>query len=105
MKRIGLTGNIGSGKSTVSKVFSVLGIPVFHADEESKQLLDDPEIKDKIRKVFGDDVFTSINRIDKKSLANVVFSDPSSLSELNGILHPMVIRRFLKWSEEHLQKP
>ncbi|MCF8232120.1 MAG: dephospho-CoA kinase [Bacteroidales bacterium] len=102
MIRIGLTGNIGSGKSTVAQVFSVLGVPVYHADYESKKFLVDPQVKDEVRKVFGEHVFVN-DQIDRKALADVVFNDESRLKQLNWILHPLVKNDYLQWCDDHSQ--
>ncbi|HSN49704.1 MAG TPA: dephospho-CoA kinase [Bacteroidales bacterium] len=96
MKIIGLTGNIGSGKSIVSRIFSVLGIPVYHADEESKKLFQHNEIRQSLREIFGD-VFDISGQVDRKKLATIVFSDPALLSKLNNLLHPLVREDFRAW--------
>ena len=91
MLKIGLTGNIGSGKTMVSRIFSVLGIPVYYADEESKKFLDDPGVKNEILKQFGYGILTNNQEINRRSLATIVFTDPIALQILNSILHPRVI--------------
>jgi dephospho-CoA kinase len=98
MIRVGLTGNIGSGKSLVSGIFNVLGIPVYHSDPESKRFLDQPEVKNEILKKFGPDIFFPTGDINRKALATLVFSDPGSLKTLNDIMHPLVIGDFRRWS-------
>ncbi|MCF8338067.1 MAG: dephospho-CoA kinase [Bacteroidales bacterium] len=102
MIRVGLTGNIGSGKSTVAQIFSVLGAPVYHADYESKKFLTDSQIKDEVRNIFGECVFDN-DEIDRKALADVVFNDESRLKQLNRILHPLVKEDYLRWCDEHRQ--
>jgi dephospho-CoA kinase len=97
MLKIGLTGNIGSGKTVVSGVFTTLGIPVYHADEESKRFLDDPSVKNEILKHFGYGVLSTDNEINKRSLASIVFNDPQALRLLNSILHPRIMRDFHHW--------
>lgn len=96
MQVIGLTGNIGSGKSTVARVFSRLGIPVYHADAESRKFLSEESVIYRIRESFGD-VFEADGTVDRKKVASVVFSDSSKLSLLNSILHPLVREDFRKW--------
>lgn len=97
MKIVGLTGNIGSGKSTVAKVFSELGIPVFYADEESKQILEKNEsLQIELKSVFGDKIFTD-NKPDRKKIAELVFNDSSKLRQLNEMIHPLVQKRFEDW--------
>jgi dephospho-CoA kinase len=104
MLRIGLTGNIGSGKTVVSGVFSTLGIPVFHADEESKKFLDDPLVKNEILKHFGYGILSNDQEINRRSLASIVFTDGQALKLLNSILHPRVMRDFHNWADQHQNK-
>ena len=92
MLKVGLTGNIGSGKSLVAEMFSILGVPVYHADQESRKFLGDPFVKEKILSLFGEIVFTATGEIDRHALATIVFSDEKALIKLDSILHPMVIR-------------
>lgn len=99
MFTVGLTGGIGSGKTTVCRVFSVLGIPVFNSDEQAKLLLqDDPEVKAAVLQLFGSSVYPA-GVLDKKALAQLVFNDPKALAGLNAIVHPAVRRAFQEWAE------
>jgi dephospho-CoA kinase len=104
MLKIGLTGNIGSGKTVVSSVFSTLGIPVYHADEESKKFLDDPSVKNELLKHFGYGILTNSQEINRRSLATMVFTDPDALKLLNSILHPRVRQDFRDWAILHSDK-
>ncbi len=97
MKKIGLTGNIGTGKSTVAQVFKCLGIPVYIADEKAKEILSRIEIIKKITDIFGSSVLLPENKINKKALANIVFNDPQKLAVLNSIIHPAVFDDFNQW--------
>jgi dephospho-CoA kinase len=97
MLHVGLTGNIGSGKSTVAGIFSVLGIPVYHADMESKKILAMPEVEEVVISSLGHSILGEGNRIDRKALANLVFNDPEALATLNGILHPLVLKDAMEW--------
>ena len=97
MLKIGLTGNIGSGKSLVARIFSTLGIPVYHADQESKKFLEEPHIKSGIIRTFGSEILSPSGEIDRRKLSNLVFSDPSLLNSLNSLLHPLVMKDFIKW--------
>ena len=97
MLKVGLTGNMGSGKSLVAQVFSVLRVPVYHADEESKKLLKKPAIIAEIAGRFGTRVLSITGEIDRKILASVVFNDKDRLLELNALLHPMVREDFRSW--------
>ncbi|MCW3118912.1 MAG: dephospho-CoA kinase [Chitinophagaceae bacterium] len=89
---IGLTGGIGSGKSTVAKIFEVLGIPVYYADEAAKNLMNtDEELKAGIKKHFGDQSYTD-NQLNRNYLAEQVFNDNYKLELLNSLVHPVTIR-------------
>lgn len=96
---VGLTGNIGSGKSTVASVFKTLGIPIYFADFESKKFLEDSEVIRKIVDFFGIGILDGKSRIDKKALASVAFNSQESLFHLNSILHPKVIDSFRAWAK------
>ncbi len=102
MLRVGLTGGIGSGKSTVAKIFEVLGIPVYYADDAAKRLMnEDEELKAKIKEAFGDDIYTE-GSLNKKQLAAIVFNDPEKLNTLNKLIHPATIKDAAAWM--HKQK-
>jgi dephospho-CoA kinase len=105
MLKVGLTGNIGSGKSLISKVFSIYGVPVYHADQESGKFLSEPFVKEKILTLFGETIMSPSGEIDKQSLAAIVFSDEKALMKLNSILHPLVLNDFLKWCEDFGKHP
>lgn len=97
MLKVGLTGGMGSGKSTVAEAFRALGVPVFNADEETKRHLSDPEVVSKLRDVFGDSLFDEKGKPDRKKLAAIVFSDKAKLAELNAIMHPIAAAAFISW--------
>lgn len=100
MLRIGLTGGIGSGKSTVAKMFELLHIPVFYADAASKKLYQtDQELIASIKKYFGEDLYVN-GQLDKQKLASIVFSDPSKLELLNQLVHPPTIRDAENWMKK-----
>ncbi len=100
MKTIGLTGSIGSGKTTVSKIIESLGYPVFNSDLIAKEQLEKPLVIKKIVHEFGEFVLTSDKTIDKKILANNVFNNPLKLNFLNSLIHPLVIDEFNNWKLE-----
>lgn len=101
MKRVGLTGGIGSGKTTVAKLFELLGVPVYYADKEAKRLTDtDPRIVHAVKRLFGADIYIN-NELDRKKVASRVFSDKKLLNELSSIIHPVVKRDFENWCEAH----
>lgn len=100
MLKLGLTGGIGSGKTTVAKVFEVLGIPVYYADDAAKRLMnEDAELKQKIKEIFGDDIYDG-DLLNKKQLASIVFNDPEKLNTLNRLIHPATIKDAAVWMEK-----
>lgn len=99
MLKIGLTGNIGSGKTSVAHVFEVLGIPIFYADDESKKLFTDSKVKQQLVKLFGENILTLSKEVNKQNLASIVFTDKEKLKQLNELLHPLVYERYLNWIE------
>ena len=99
-KIIGLTGGIGSGKTTVATIFKAHGLPVYIADEAGKEVMKDPSILLAIQKAFGQTVFEN-GVLDRKKLASLVFSDKEKLQQLNAIVHPAVARHFASWLENH----
>jgi len=103
-KIIGLTGGIGSGKTTVAKYMQSLGIPVYISDLEAKKVMEFPQIIAKIKSVFNDDIVTD-NKLDREKLAAIVFNHPEKLKELNAIVHPAVKNHFENWVIEHQEHP
>ena len=102
MKLIGLTGGIGSGKSTVARMFEEYGIPVYYADDEAKRLMaGSPEIRSALIKTFGDESFKD-GELNRKYLADMVFNNPEKLRLINAIVHPAVRKDFENWAK--LQK-
>ncbi|SRR5579871_330922 len=100
MLRIGLTGGIGSGKSTVAKIFEVLGIPVYYADDAAKQLMNtDDELKKEIIKNFGAEAYHN-HTLDRKYIARKVFDNKENLALLNSITHPATIRDAENWMKK-----
>jgi len=98
--KLGVTGGIGSGKTTVCRVFSALGIPVFSADDEAKKIQDnDPEMKKKINAIAGMDLYSSGN-LDRAELARLIFSNKHLLEKVNSIVHPVVFGYFREWEEK-----
>lgn len=96
--RIGLTGGIGSGKSTVSGIFKVLGIPVFDADAAAKEVMQtNPALRQAIIDKFGEAVYTD-GRLNRKQLAAIVFNDPFQLETLNALVHPYTIAAAEEWA-------
>lgn len=103
---VGLTGGIGSGKSIISKVFELLGIPVYNSDEMAKYLISNSTIiKEKLKINFGKGVFNRNDILNRKLLAEIVFNDIKKLNKLNSIVHPEVRKNFKIWSKSKHQFP
>jgi dephospho-CoA kinase len=97
MLRIGLTGGIGSGKSTVARIFEVLGIPVYNADAASKKLMqENKELVAKIKNAFGEQAYKD-GILDRKYLAEIVFVNSEKLNLLNSLVHPATIKDAAEW--------
>jgi len=97
MLKIGLTGGIGSGKTTIAKIFETLGVPVFYADDAAKKLMNtDEDIKKSIIKNFGKESYKN-NELDRKYIASIVFNDKEKLQLLNSLTHPATIKDSEKW--------
>ena len=104
MLKIGLTGGIGSGKSTVAKIFGVLDIPVYYADEAAKKLVnEDEEIKSRIKEHFGEDSYSN-DQLNRSYIASIVFNNPEKLDLLNFITHPATIRDADEWMKRQSSK-
>ena len=99
---IGLTGGIGSGKTTIAKVFANLGVPVFDADAAAKKIMNsNPQVKQQLMNAFGKEVYTSSDEIlNRTYLSNIVFSNPYQLAVLNSIIHPVTIQASMDWAAE-----
>lgn len=102
---VGLTGGIGSGKSTIKQVFEILHVPVFESDKEGHAVLQDAGVVAKLKDVFGADVISQNGEVDRKRLASIVFSNKDQLSVLNGIIHPAVRDKFKRWKDAHCHSP
>ena len=100
--KIGVTGGIGSGKTSVCKVFNVLGIPVFAADLEAKEIMDtDPDIIRNINTLTGTDLYLD-GSLDRSRLASFIFKDQSLLQKINLLIHPVVFDHFETWIKEQI---
>jgi dephospho-CoA kinase len=97
MLKVGLTGGIGSGKTTIAKIFELLNVPVYYADEASKRLYHtDKNLIANIKKHFGEDIYTN-EQLNRSKLAALVFNDPGKLELLNQLVHPPTIRDAEEW--------
>lgn len=97
---VGLTGGIGSGKTTVAQIFQTLGVPVFVADEESKKIIDsDLELQSQLVALLGSDLVKK-KKIDRPYMAQLIFNDAHLLQQVNALIHPAVGRAFKRWYQE-----
>ncbi|WP_026715024.1 dephospho-CoA kinase [Flavobacterium daejeonense] len=103
-KVIGLTGGIGSGKSTIAKYLVSLGYPVYVADDAGRKVMQFPEVIQAIKEKFGTAIFDN-QQLNRATLAKIVFEYPEKLQELNAIVHPAVRNDFKKWLEENQDSP
>lgn len=95
---VGITGGIGSGKSTVCKLFSLLGVPIYTADERAKWLMNhDSQVKEKILASFGAESYSPNGALNRGYLAETVFSNPEKIAVLNALVHPAVGKDFAEW--------
>jgi len=100
MLRIGITGGLGSGKSTIAHIFEVLGIPVYYADAASKKLMnEDEKLKVAVQNLFGKEVYPE-GKLDRKYLAKIVFKDEKKLELLNSIVHPATLLNAAEWMKQ-----
>lgn len=96
--KLGITGGIGSGKTSVCRVFTVLNIPVFSADREASHIMDNESgIQDKLNSISGTDLYAK-GRLDRPALASIIFNDKTILEKVNALIHPFVFDNFRKWS-------
>lgn len=106
MIRVGLTGGIGSGKTTVARVLEQLGVPVYYADVRGRWLSDnDPEVRLKIKALFGEEAYRPEGSLDRAYIAGKVFADKALLERLNAIVHPAVRRDYRAWAARHEEVP
>jgi dephospho-CoA kinase len=99
-KIIGLTGGIGSGKSTVAGYFQELGVPVYVADTEAKKIMDQPDTIQEVQQIFDENVIFE-GKLDRKKIASIVFNNAEKLAQLNKIIHPKLKKDFKDWLEKH----
>jgi len=100
MMIVGLTGGIGSGKSTVAKMFKNLGVPVYNSDKRAKNLMkSSKKLKASIKALLGDDAYDG-KKLNKKYIANKIFKDKALLNKLNAIVHPAVREDFISWAKK-----
>jgi dephospho-CoA kinase len=104
-KIIGLTGGIGSGKSTVASYIASKGIPVYIADEEAKRIMEQPEVVLEVQQLFDEKIVLENNQLNRAKIAEIVFENPQKLQELNAVIHPKVKQHFTNWLKQHKDFP
>jgi dephospho-CoA kinase len=98
--KVGLTGGIGSGKSTVAQIFEVLGIPVYYADIAAKKIMNEDEgLRSAITNIFGEQAYAN-NILDRKYISSIVFSNPAKLQQLNSLVHPATKKDGEAWMQQ-----
>ena len=106
MLQVGITGGIGSGKSTVCKIFETLGIPVYYSDDRAKWLMvHDPELVQGIKNLLGEGAYTPDGALDRAYVAQQIFNDKEKLSGINGLVHPAVARDGYQWHHSQKEVP
>lgn len=104
MHKVGVTGGIGSGKTLVCEVFKRLGIPVYNADNEAKNILNsNTEVRKSIENYFGQDIYEN-NSLNKKKLAEIIFNNKEAIQKINSIVHPVVRQNFIDWCKQYEDK-
>lgn len=105
MIKLGITGGIGSGKSTVARIFSLWGIPIYIADTESKRLVNtSSQIREQLINLFGDEIYQD-DLLNKNLLASYIFNDTLLLEKVNQIIHPVVAQDFTEWTKRQENSP
>jgi dephospho-CoA kinase len=106
MKKVGITGGIGSGKSMVCRMLETLGVPVYNADMEARQLINsNQEVIARIKKEFGEAAYDKDGNLHSQYIADLAFNDRSLLESLNNITHPFVRKHFNDWVDQHQEHP
>jgi dephospho-CoA kinase len=104
--QVGVTGGIGSGKTTVCRIFEQLGIPVYYADERAKALMvEEKRLIGKVKKLFGEEAYLPDGSLNRKWIADIVFQDAAKLEQLNAIVHPAVMNDGEKWHKRQRNLP
>lgn len=102
MKKVGLTGGIGSGKSYVAQIFAHLGVPIFYADADAKEVLNQPDILAQLSTLFKADIIDiDTMAANRKKIAEIVFSDANKLKQLNQLIHPITKHNFELWASQN----
>lgn len=100
-KIIGLTGGIGSGKTTVANFFKEKGVPVYIADDEAKKIMDNNKVVAEVQQLFEERVIDNFGKLDRKKISQIVFYNKEKLNALNALIHPKIKAHFNTWLENH----
>ncbi len=104
--KVGITGGIGSGKTTVGKIFETLGIPVYYADDRAKALMiEDDELILGVKTLFGNEAYYPDGALNRKYIADIAFHNPLILNQLNALVHPAVLKDGIRWHNEQPNVP
>ena len=104
--KVGITGGIGSGKTTVCKIFETLGIPIYYADDRAKALMvEDEKLVSDIKNIFGEEAYVPNGELNRKHIADIAFHNPLKLKELNAVVHPAVLEDGNRWHAEQKDAP
>jgi dephospho-CoA kinase len=105
MKVLGLTGGIGSGKSTIAKIFRTLGVPVYNSDDRGREMYFEAEVRNKVEALLGKKAYRGERELDREFVRSKIFSDESMLAKINGIIHPAVKKDFELFKKRHKKAP
>lgn len=106
MLKVGITGGIGAGKSVVTKLFKLLGVPVYDSDSRAKWVMRHNEaLKAELIEAYGTQAYTETGELDRAYIASIVFNNPEQLQQLNKLVHPHVRQDFSEWQKQHADKP
>lgn len=100
MVKVGITGNMGSGKSLVCSLFEQMGIPVFFADDEAKKLYSEPQVMENMKKHFGKSIYLSNGNLNKKKLSRLIFNDEYAMQFIRDLIYPELQKSFNEWVVE-----
>lgn len=104
--KVGITGGIGTGKTTVSKLFESLNVPVYYSDDRAKMVMNEnPQLITKLKQAFGNEVYLDNGTVNRPYLAGIVFNNTEKLNLLNSIVHPAVEEDYLLWLASHKNVP
>lgn len=106
MLKLGITGGMGSGKSTACRLFELLGIPVYYADPRAKALMnEDVQLRKALIKTFGEEVYSAQQELNRAHLSSLVFNNPTKLKQLNALVHPAVAKDYERWHRQQKNVP